>query len=163
MEKSKIIIREMQSLLGMKLKYFRTFYDISVQQKKVIAQDDNEQSQKKTGQLVNNSKIEALLIKKDNIISKILELERQTESMIKSNPSLESESADDSTIKAFNQQIKEVIEKIVPVEKEVAATLEKHKNLLKKQVGTIRRGRTLITGYGGQKLVRPRFIDYKLQ
>lgn len=162
MEESKIII-EMQSLLKMKLKYFRTFYDVSVQQKKVVTQDDNKQSQIKTVQSINNSKMESLLLKKDNIVSKILELERQTESMIKDNPSLESKLADDGTVESFNRQIKEVIDKIVPIEKEVAATLEKHKNLLKERVYTMKRGRTLIAGYGGQKLVRPRFVDYKLQ
>ncbi len=162
MEESKII-REMQTLLKMKLKYFGTFYDISIQQKKVIAQDDNEKTQIKTARSINKTEIESLLLKKDNVISKILELERQTESMIKDNLSLESKLADDSTVKSLNQQIKEVIDKIVPIEKEVAATLEKHKNLLKERVGTLRRGRALITGYGGQKFTRPRFVDYKLQ
>ena len=162
MEESRII-REMQTLLKMKLKCFKIFYDISIQQKKVIAQDDNEKSQLKTAQSINKTKIESLLLKKDNVISKILELERQTESMIKDNLSLESEIADDSTVKSFNQQIKEIIDKIVPIEKEVAATLEKYKNLLKERVGTLRRGKSLITGYGGQKFTRPRFIDYKLQ
>lgn len=162
MEESKII-GEMQILLKMKLKYFRTFYDISIQQKKVIAQDDNEKSQVKAARSINKTKIEFLLLKKDNVISKILELERQIESMIKNNLSLESKLADDNTVKSFNQQIKEVIDKIVPIEKEVAATLEKHKSLLKERVGTLRRSRSLITGYGGQKFTRPRFIDYKLQ
>tara|TARA_B100000315_G_scaffold168683_1_gene157253 strand:- start:8338 stop:8826 length:489 start_codon:yes stop_codon:yes gene_type:complete len=162
MEESKIM-REMQSLLKMKLLYFKAFYDISIQQKKAIAQDDNEKSQIKTAQSINKTEIESLLLKKDNVISKILELERKTESIIKDNLSLESKLADDSTVKSFNQQIKEVIGKIVPIEKEVAATLEKYKNLLKERAGTLRRGRTLITGYGGQKFIRPRFIDYKLQ
>ncbi len=156
-------MREMQSLLKMKLLYFKAFYDISIQQKKAIAQDDNEKSQIKTAQSINKTEIESLLLKKDNVISKILELERKTESIIKDNLSLESKLADDSTVKSFNQQIKEVIGKIVPIEKEVAATLEKYKNLLKERAGTLRRGRTLITGYGGQKFIRPRFIDYKLQ
>jgi|TARA_Y100000294_G_scaffold43205_1_gene39523 hypothetical protein len=161
--KKRNLVKEMQSMLKMKLKYFRTFYEISLQQKKVVSQSDNDQSQKKTVRSINNSKIEALLQKKDNVIAKILELEEQIKSITKSNLPSESKLTNDSLIKSFNQQIKDVIDNIVLVEKEVETTLKKHNNLLKERFGAIRRGKTLVTGYGGQRVARPRFIDYKLQ
>lgn len=162
MEKSKII-KELHSLLNMKLKYFRAFYDTSLQQKKIVTQYENEQSQKKAVRPIDSVQIEKLLLKKDNIISKITELEKHIEYMFKNNLSLESELIGDTIAKSFDRQIKETVDKIIPVEKEVAAMLEQHKNILKEHVGTVRRGKVLISGYGGQKFIGPRFVDYKLQ
>lgn len=144
------ILNEIQSLQKIKLKYFRTFYDISIQQKK-------------TANSHSNLEIESLLLKKDNIITKIKELESRITFLLKNNPALESVLVGDSVVKSIAQQIKEVISKIVPIEKEVTEILEKHKSLVKEHISTIRRGRALITGYGGDKFIKPRFVDYKLQ
>ncbi len=143
------IVKEMQSLLRIKLKYFREFHDVSTQQKQAV------QSQK-------NSEMEALLLKKDSIISKIMEFEKQIESLIKKTPSTESELVEDNMVKSLNQNIKELIDKIVKTEKEVTDLLQKKEDRAKKDFSTLRKGKTLVAGYGGKKLVRPRFVDYKI-
>ena len=143
------IVKEIQSLLRMKLKYFREFHNVSTQQKKAVQSPEN-------------SEMEALLLKKDSIISQIMKFEKQTDYLIKKTPSTESELAEDNMVKSLNQNIKELIDKIVKTEKEVTDLLQEKKERTRKDFSVLRKGKTLVAGYGGKKLVRPRFVDYTI-
>lgn len=147
---NKTIIDEMKSILQKKLNYFRAFYDTSLKQKEAI-------------KTFNNQEIEVLLIKKDTIISKIKEVDTRIRFLIKKNPTKESGLLDDNLIKSYNKKIKEIIDKIVPIENEVTEILMNKKNLSKEQLRGMQRRKIVITGYKEQKPAIPRFIDYKLK
>lgn len=140
----------MQSILQMKLNHFRVFYDISLKQKKVASSS-------------NSAELDALLFKKDAVIIKIKELDTQIESLINGNPHEGSILSNDILIKSYKQQIKELIDKIAPIEKKVTEILIRQKNVTKEQLKAIQKRKVIITGYSGTKARTPKFIDYKLE
>lgn len=171
------IIKEMQYLLELELKHFRSFYSISLQQKRILNQFNeknvsittslkkkgNGEVNKSSAHSLKISEIEKLLSGKDSIIFQIKECEKRIELLLKSDSSLKLLIEDNNTIKSLKQQMTEAISKIMPVEKETTELLKKKEKYFKKNIGTLRKGRTVIAGYGRNKFQIPRFIDYKLQ
>lgn len=140
----------MRSILQMKLNHFRVFYDISLKQKEVTS-------------VSNGAELDALLLKKDAVIIKIKELDTQIESLINRNPHGGLILSNDTPIKSYIQQIKELIDKIAPIEKKITEILIRQKNVTKEQLKAIQKRKVIITGYSGPQARTPKFVDYKLE
>lgn len=133
----------------MELKYFQAFYDISLKLGIAVHAEKN-------------SAIEALLLKRDHIIIRVKDCEKKIKILKQNRPILIATKKYNDRIQSFNEKIKEIADKIVPIEKANAKILVEQKNLTKERIYVLRKGKALLAGYGGQKFLGPRFVNYKI-